>query len=225
MPNRHYANGANAERELVATLKDLGWEAARCAGSKGAYDVFAARDGEVQLFQVKRFGGGKRATTYRCVGCGKRDQFRNAHDCSEGTEWRRELIDPHAAPPTMLAFQEWSRTWALEVYRVLKPGGHLLTFGGTRTYHRVACAIEEAGFELRDSIMWMYGSGFPKSLNVGNAIDKAQGAEPAVVGSKVGQPGYSLAEGPDNSVLGKGIGGSGDPERGGWVIGRTVAEW
>jgi hypothetical protein len=59
-----------------------------------------------------------------------------------------------------------------EALRVLKPGGHLLAFGGTRTYHRMACAIEDAGFEIRDSIHWVYGSGFPKSLNVGKAIDK-----------------------------------------------------
>ena len=59
-----------------------------------------------------------------------------------------------------------------EVWRVLKPGGHLLAFGGTRTWHRLACAIEDAGFEVRDSIAWMYGSGFPKSLDVSKAIDK-----------------------------------------------------
>ena len=61
--------------------------------------------------------------------------------------------------------------------RVLKPGGHLLAFGGTRTYHRMAVAIEDAGFEIRDSIHWLYGSGFPKSLDVSKAIDKAAGAE------------------------------------------------
>ncbi len=59
-----------------------------------------------------------------------------------------------------------------EVLRVLKPGGHLLAFGGTRTAHRLACGIEDAGFEIRDSIAWMYGSGFPKSLDVSKAIDK-----------------------------------------------------
>lgn len=58
--------------------------------------------------------------------------------------------------------------------RVLKPGGHLLAFSGSRTYHRMACAIEDAGFELRDQIMWIYGSGFPKSLDVSKAIDKAR---------------------------------------------------
>jgi site-specific DNA-methyltransferase (adenine-specific) len=54
-----------------------------------------------------------------------------------------------------------------ECLRVLKSGGHLLSFGGSRTYHRMACAIEDAGFQIRDQIMWVYGSGFPKSLNVG----------------------------------------------------------
>lgn len=60
-----------------------------------------------------------------------------------------------------------------EVLRVLKPGGHILAFSGSRTYHRMACAIEDAGFDIRDQIMWVYGSGFPKSLDVSKAIDKA----------------------------------------------------
>jgi DNA modification methylase len=63
--------------------------------------------------------------------------------------------------------QAWHQAWATEALRVLKPGGHLLAFGGTRTYHRLACAVEDAGFEIRDTIAWMYGQGFPKSLNVG----------------------------------------------------------
>jgi site-specific DNA-methyltransferase (adenine-specific) len=74
-------------------------------------------------------------------------------------------------------YQAWCESWAAECLRVLKPGGHLLAFGGTRTYHRLACAIEDAGFEFRDSIHWFYGSGFPKSRNVSKAIDKAAGAE------------------------------------------------
>lgn len=61
--------------------------------------------------------------------------------------------------------------------RVLKPGGYLLAFGGTRTYHRIACAIEDAGFEIKDCIMWLYGSGFPKSQNVGIMVDKFLGQE------------------------------------------------
>lgn len=73
--------------------------------------------------------------------------------------------------------------WA-ECLRVLKPGGHLLAFGATRTYHRMTCAIEDAGFEVRDSIHWMYGSGFPKSLDVSKAMDNAAGAEREVVGQR-----------------------------------------
>lgn len=72
-------------------------------------------------------------------------------------------------------FQLWCQKWAAECLRVLKPGGHLLAFGGTRTWHRLAVAIEDAGFEIRDSIAWMYGSGFPKSLDVSKAIDKVNG--------------------------------------------------
>jgi DNA modification methylase len=70
-----------------------------------------------------------------------------------------------------------------EALRVLKPGGHLLAFGGTRTYHRLAVNIEDAGFEIRDQIMWLYGSGFPKSMDVSKAIDKAAGAEREIVGN------------------------------------------
>jgi len=64
-----------------------------------------------------------------------------------------------------------------EVYRVLKPGGHLLSFAGSRTYHRMAVNIEDAGFEIRDMLGWLYGSGFPKSHNIGKAVDKLQGNE------------------------------------------------
>ena len=77
-----------------------------------------------------------------------------------------------------IAFQP--STWQ-KCYEVLKPGGYLLAFGGSRTFHRIACAIEDAGFEIRDTIMWLYGSGFPKSLNIGLAIDKKHGVESKVV--------------------------------------------
>ena len=70
-----------------------------------------------------------------------------------------------------------------QALRVAKPGAHLLAFGGTRTFHRLACAIEDAGWEIRDCLMWVYGSGFPKSLDVSKAIDKAAGAEREVVGN------------------------------------------
>lgn len=93
-------------------------------------------------------------------------------------------------PPYGLSFmgKRWDydvpsvEIWA-ECLRVLKPGGHLLAFAGTRTQHRMAVRIEDAGFEIRDMIAWVYGSGFPKSLDVSKAIDKAAGAEREVVGS------------------------------------------
>lgn len=80
---------------------------------------------------------------------------------------------------TGIAFQP--ETWA-EVLRVCKPGAHLMAFGGSRTFHRLVCAVEDAGWEVRDVLMWVYGSGFPKSLDVSKAIDKAAGAEREVVG-------------------------------------------
>lgn len=88
-------------------------------------------------------------------------------------------------PPYELGFmgKSWDSTgiansvemWS-EALRVLKPGGHLLAFSGSRTYHRMTCAIEDAGFEIRDQIMWVYGSGFPKSHNISKGIDKSAGA-------------------------------------------------
>lgn len=71
-----------------------------------------------------------------------------------------------------------------ELLRVCKPGAHLLCFGGTRTYHRLTCAVEDSGWEVRDCLMWVYGSGMPHSLDVSKAIDKAAGAERRVVGHK-----------------------------------------
>lgn len=93
-------------------------------------------------------------------------------------------------PPYGLSFmgKKWDydvpsvEIWA-ECLRVLKPGGHLLAFAGTRTQHRMAVRIEDAGFEIRDMIAWVYGSGFPKSLDVSKAIDKAAGAQREVIGN------------------------------------------
>jgi site-specific DNA-methyltransferase (adenine-specific) len=95
-------------------------------------------------------------------------------------------------PPYELGFmgKSWDNSgiansvemWS-EVLRVLKPGGHLLAFSGSRTYHRMVCAIEDAGFEIRDQIMWVYGSGFPKSLDISKAIDKQANVEREIVAS------------------------------------------
>jgi site-specific DNA-methyltransferase (adenine-specific) len=78
---------------------------------------------------------------------------------------------------TAKAAQEWHFLWAIEALRVAKPGCHLLAFGGTRTFHRLTCALEDAGWEIRDCVMWVYGSGFPKSLDASKAIHKAAGVK------------------------------------------------
>lgn len=73
------------------------------------------------------------------------------------------------------AFGLWVSLWASECLRLLKPGGHIVAFGGTRTWHRLACAIEDAGFEMRDSLAWLYATGVPKSLDVGRAVARLHG--------------------------------------------------
>lgn len=91
--------------------------------------------------------------------------------------------DSHDSPA---AFQAWCQEWATEALRVLKPGGYLLAFGGSRTFHRLAVAIEDAGFEIRDSIgyghsapavpvmAWVQGAGFPKGLDIGKQLDRIE---------------------------------------------------
>lgn len=117
-----------------------------------------------------------------------------------------------------------SETWK-KCLRVLKPGGYLLSFGGTRTYHRIACAIEDAGFEIRDTIMWLYGSGFPKSLNVGLAIDKKNGVESEVVGyADESMPDFQDA-GKKNSINKIGINDGESADRKAYPIYRAKNEW
>jgi site-specific DNA-methyltransferase (adenine-specific) len=79
-------------------------------------------------------------------------------------------------------YQEWCEQWATDVKRVLKPGGHLLAFSGNRTHHRLFVGVEDAGFEVRDTLTWHYGSGFPKAADVSKVIDKRADAEREVVG-------------------------------------------
>lgn len=116
---------------------------------------------------------GVHAKNPRCMTCGKlRFNF-------EGRKCACETPQFHArASEYGVAMQEWFQAWLVQALRVLKPGGMLLAFGGTRTYHRLACAAEDAGFEIRDSIgclLWVHGQGFPKSLDVSKAIDKTEG--------------------------------------------------
>jgi hypothetical protein len=107
----------------------------------------------------------------------------------------------------------WLAAIMREARRVLKPGSHALVWALPRTSHWTATAIEDAGFEIRDVVHHLFGTGFPKSLDVSKAIDRAAGAEREVIGSKIGLPGYSLAASKGASVFGGGIGGTGDPAR------------
>jgi len=116
-------------------------------------------------------------------------------DCREILPLLKDIDAVVTDPPYELGFmgKAWDKsgiTYDLKVWQgclnALKLGSHLLSFGGTRTYHRMVCAIEDAGFEIRDMIEWVYGSGFPKSLNIGKAIDKIQGNEREIVGKEKG---------------------------------------
>jgi len=91
-------------------------------------------------------------------------------------------------------YQEWCEEWAREVRRVLKPGAHLLAFSGNRTHHRLFSGVEDAGFEIRDTITWHYGSGFPKASDMSKTIDKRADAEREVVGEKTAPDGVPLAD-------------------------------
>ena len=102
---------------------------------------------------------------------------------------------------TGIAFQK--ETWEL-CFKVLKPGGHLLAFSGSRTYHRMAVAIEDAGFEIRDQIMWLYGSGFPKSMNVGKALDKKLGNERIKTGEKKTHSNKGIKQSEQRTAIGAG---------------------
>jgi DNA modification methylase len=115
---------------------------------------------------------------FRCASCG--------HLFHGGTPCKCDNPQPVRADNRWNIFQTWCEAWARECLRVLKPGGHLVAFGGSRTYHRLACAVEDAGFEIRDQIQWIYGSGFPKSRNIGDGLGTAlkPAHEPIVLARK-----------------------------------------
>ncbi len=111
----------------------------------------------------KRFGAANAAAVK--VPEGKSGAYKRASAGFMGKQW--------GTGETAFAVEFWA-----ECLRVLKPGGHVVAFSGTRTYHRMACAIEDAGFEVRDMLSWLYGSGFPKSHDVAKSLDKRGGALP-----------------------------------------------
>lgn len=139
-----------------------------------------------------------------CGTCGGRLRGKKKCECAEPA-WqpigKRRNAENEGLPNDMTGggmsghmrlYQSWCEEWARELYRVMKPGAHMLAFGGTRTYHRMACAVEDAGFEIRDQFAWAYGSGFPKSRNASKAIDKELGADRELVGIGRGKGGQNL---------------------------------
>lgn len=122
-----------------------------------------------------------------CVNCGG----------NSSGEWNRcKCESPQFKAPdkVRLASQLWHIQWLTEAYRVLKPGGSMLVMGGTRTSHRLACAIEDSGFIIKDTLMWIYGSGFPKAQDLGKMIDKRAKAKREIVG-KIRRWGNSAGKG------------------------------
>lgn len=121
-------------------------------------------------FNDGRMGGGRSGATFDQVGG-------NHHPTSAADQARTRRSENGKFQDAMTPVFE-------EALRVAKPGAHLLCFGGTRTFHRMTCAIEDAGWEIRDCIMWVYGSGFPKSMDVAKAIDKSTGYVGEVIGER-----------------------------------------
>ena len=122
---------------------------------------------------------------------------KNSHNWQEGVDFNLQT----GRSPSMHAgqydisrrggvrFQEFTYQWAIEVYRILKPGAMLLSFCSCRLYHRMTCGIEDAGFEIRDQLQYLYGSGMPKSHNISKAIDKLYRAERKVIGENLNRKG------------------------------------
>lgn len=181
-------------KEWDAPWKTGGWQSGGGFSKPGIGDRKTAWP---SFSAASKFG----AANPTCGTCGGRARGKKRCECVE-PRWKpigkRRNPENEGLPDDVTGsgtsnhlrvFQGWCELWAAECLRVLKPGGHLLAFGGTRTYHRLACAIEDAGFEVRDSLHWIYGSGFPKSLNLtgehkgrGTALKPAH--EPVVVARK-----------------------------------------
>jgi DNA modification methylase len=132
------------------------WQAGEGIGEHNAgFHEITLADGAKRLPRAVFMG----STNPTCRNCGG---TRQGNDRQSRRRCRCDRPEfPNVTLPRMVAFQAWCQSWAAECLRVLKPGGYLLAFGGPRAYHRLACAVEDAGFEVRDSIGWLFGSGHP----------------------------------------------------------------
>lgn len=163
---------AGDSRDVLATLPDASIDSGVC-------------DPPYALVSIgKRFGkspqsGLSAATPAPDWGPGKTGAYARASAGFMGQQWD--------TGETAFSVEFWAQVW-----RVLKPGGHVVAFSGTRTYHRMVCAIEDAGFEIRDQLAWVYGSGFPKSHDVAKGIDKAAGAVRAITPASPMKTGTAL---------------------------------
>jgi DNA modification methylase len=154
--------------EFMGKDWDAPWQKGDDVNTDAGFGALEMADGYTRLPKPSYTS----STNPKCSNCGGTSRGRR-----DGTAARKVCTCdqprfPNVRATEMRAFQAWCRLWAAEAYRLLKPGGHLLAFGGTRTHHRLASGIEDAGFEIRDSIFWAYGSGFPKSLNVTDALGR-----------------------------------------------------
>lgn len=111
--------------------------------------------------ETKRIVEARTSTNPNVVG-----RSRSPASSPSAVEYDRTLVGQRA-------FQDWTAKWAREALRVLKPGGYMAVFGAPRSHHRMMCGLEDAGFEVRDCLMWLFGKGFPKSLNLGNGVGTA----------------------------------------------------
>ncbi|MBA7648628.1 hypothetical protein ES703_56416 [subsurface metagenome] len=132
-------------------------------------------EGEFKGTGFKKLPQSTGSRNFKCKKCGHYKHSGTPCKC-DSPDWQDSTIMKQHE------MQLWHTRWLTEAYRVLKPGGSMLVMGGTRTFHRLMCAIEDSGFIIKDTLMWLYGSGFPKAQDLGKMIDKRMGKEREVVG-------------------------------------------
>jgi hypothetical protein len=207
--------------EFMGKEWDAPWrKGAGLGGHDAGFSQVGLSDGRKRLPRPSSLGG-TNPTCRSCGGCRHgREGKKGQQPCRCGNP---SFDNIHA--PRALAYEDWCRTWAKAVLRVTKPGGYLLAFGGTRTWHRLACAIEDAGWEIRDTLMWLHGQGMPKSkatlkpafepvllarkpgprvlpLNIEESRVRVDGAQPLRLPRPNGTSGNSLSGSLDASLNG-----------------------